>query len=83
VTSLIQKVSLKVWKEDSVGNMDKEWYKVKNGSDVLKLDLCSGDKLFIDGIGYLEICGLDYESKRTGENPYESLTIICGLIINV
>jgi hypothetical protein len=80
---LIQNVSLKVWKEDSEGNMSNKWYKVKNSSDVIKMELCSGDKLLIDGIGYLEICGLDYRSATTGEYPYESLTIICGLIIKV
>lgn len=77
---LLTVVSLKVWIEDDVGGISNKWYKVKNGNEVIELDLCSGDKLLIDGIGNLEILGLHYKSEETGKNPYRALEITCGLI---
>lgn len=75
-------VSLKVWTEDNKGDICSKWYKVKNGSEVIELELCSGDKLLIDGIGNLEVLGLHYKSEETGKNPYRSLEITCGLMTN-
>lgn len=75
-------VSLKVWKEDSEGNINKQWYKVKNGAEVIEMELCSGDILLIDGIGKLEIFGLNYYSNETGKNPFRSLDISCGIMTN-
>lgn len=75
-------VSLKVWREDEEGNTDSTWYKIKNGSEVIEFDLCSGDRLLIDGIGNLEIFGIHYTSEKEGNNPYRSLEITCGLITN-
>jgi hypothetical protein len=73
---------MKVYKEDKDGNViDRQWYKIKNAKQVLAMDLCSGDKLEIDGIGTLEIFGILY-NKDDGKNPYESLEITCGLITN-
>lgn len=79
---LLTVVSLKVWTEDRDGNIFSSWYKIKNGNDVIEMELCSGDKLLIDGIGNLEILGLHYKSEETGKNPYRSLEITCGLLTN-
>jgi nucleoid DNA-binding protein len=77
---LLTIVSLKVWIEDIHGNISSKWYKVKNGDEVIDKDLCSGDKLLIDGIGNLEVLSLHYKSEETGKNPYRSLEITCGLM---
>ena len=82
MNALLVVVSLKVWNEDLEGNISRNWYKIKNGSEVIAMELCSGDRLLIDGIGNLEIIGLHYKSKETGENPYQSLEITCGLMTN-
>lgn len=82
VNALLYVVTLKVWKEDSEGNvLDRQWFKVKNAEEVLDMELCSGDKLLIDGIGNLEILGLHYRSEEYGINPYASLEITCGLTV--
>jgi hypothetical protein len=73
---------MKVYGEDEYGDLEKTWYKIKNGEEVLDMELCSGDRLLIDGIGNLEILGLLYKSEETGKNPYRSLEITCGLITN-
>lgn len=75
-------VSLKVWTEDNNGNLHNQWYKVQNGEEIIDMDLCSGDKLLIDGIGNLEILGLHYRNEKDGIHPYHSLVITCGLITN-
>lgn len=79
---MITVVSLKVYTEDKDGNISNKWYKVKNGNDIIEIDLCSGDRLLIDGIGNLEVLGLHYKSEETGKNPYRSLEITCGLMTN-
>lgn len=73
-------VSMKVWREDEEGLPVAKWYKIKNGKEVIDMELCSGDKLLIDGIGKLEILGLYYKNIETGDNPFHSLEITCGLL---
>lgn len=75
-------VTLKVWIEDNDGLLENKCYKVKNGKEIIEMELCSGDKLLIDGIGNLEILGLHYKDEIDGTHPYRSLEIICGLITN-
>jgi hypothetical protein len=73
---------MKVYGIDENGDDERQWYKIKNGEEVLNMELCSGDKILIDGIGNLEILGLHYKSEETGTHPYKSLEITCGLITN-
>jgi hypothetical protein len=74
-------VTLKVYGEtDEKGNVEKAWYKVKNGQEVYDMELCTGDKMEIQGIGNLEILGIYYLSEETGKNPYRSLEVTCGFI---
>ena len=77
-------VTLKVYGDtDEEGNVDKNWYKVKNSQEVYDMELCTGDKMLIDGIGNLEILGILYVSEETGKNPYRSLEVTCGLLTNI
>jgi hypothetical protein len=74
-------VTLKVYGDtDEKGNVDKNWYKVKNSQEVYDMELCIGDKMLIDGIGNLDILGILYVSEETGKNPYRSLEVTCGLL---
>lgn len=73
---------MKVWREDEEGLPTSKWYKIKNAKEVIEMELCSGDKLEINGIGKLEILGLYYKNIATGEHPYQSLEITCGLLTN-
>jgi hypothetical protein len=75
-------VSMKVYRENENGDIDKKWYKIKNGEEVLKMELCTGDQLIINGIGKLEIIGLYYNSQETGSHPFRSLEITCHKITN-
>jgi hypothetical protein len=68
---------------DEKGNVDRNWYKVKNSQEVYDMELCTGDKMLIDGIGNLEILGILYVSEETGKNPYRSLEVTCGLLTNI
>lgn len=74
---MLHVVSMKVYDEDDNGVIDKQWYKIKNGEEVINMELCSGDQLLIDGIGKLEIIGLYYKSIADGEHPFRSLEITC------
>jgi hypothetical protein len=77
-------VTLKVYGDtDEKGNVDRNWYKVKNSQEVYDMELCTGDKMLIDGIGNLEILGILYVSEETGKNPYRSLEVTCGLLTNI
>jgi hypothetical protein len=74
-------VTLKVYGDtDEKGNVDRNWYKVKNSQEVYDMELCTGDKMLIDGIGNLEILGILYVSEESGKNPYRSLEVTCGLV---
>lgn len=78
---MLQIVSMKVWSEDEDGEITNKWYRIQNAEEVLDAELCSGDRLEIEGIGNLEILGVRYDHE-TGKNPYRSLEIICGLLTN-
>jgi hypothetical protein len=71
-------VTLKVYKEVD-GEVDKKWYRVQNPDEVIALEICSGDTINIDGIGKLEVFGVDYESRPQGRNPFQSLIVTCGI----
>lgn len=72
-------VTLKVYREVD-GDLEKEWYRVKNGEEVIALDITSGDIMNIDGIGSLEVYGLQFQQSNRDNNPYKALTISCGVV---
>jgi hypothetical protein len=67
--------------EDFGGDIDKRWYRIKNGEEVMKLEICSGDTINIDGIGKLEVYGVYYKKDTESKNAYHSLEITCGRVV--
>ena len=71
-------VTIKVYKEVA-DEINKSWYRVQNSKEVMDLNIYSGDVMNIDGIGRLEVLGVQYKSRENCKNPYKSLELTCGM----